>query len=57
MRANMDSRRLLARPVLARALCMPARMPQNIASVMTSSVTNRPKKLVPKPDSGVWINV
>ena len=32
-------------------------MPQNIASVMTSSVTNKPKKLVPKPDSGVWINV
>ena len=39
MRANMDSRRLLARPVLARALCMPARMPQNIASTAITAIS------------------
>ena len=34
----MDSRRLLAKPVLARALCTPARTPQNIASTAITAI-------------------
>lgn len=39
MRPNIDSRRLAARPVLARALWMPARMPQNIASTAITAIS------------------